>query len=283
MKNYFTSENYSERIIRIKGLDATACYLVVGKEKTCLIDTGMGCGSLKEYIENELHRKVDLVILTHGHLDHCGGIAEFVEVPIYLNQLDVEAANNGNTIERRHSRFEKMGIEKSMMQPNIDFSITKNLKDKDEFELGDLTIQAIYTPGHTRGMTMVLIKQERTILFGDGCGVGVLMCTPDSTNVEEYKEVLVNLKKYENQYDKIIRNHGTCESQKDLLDNVIECCELILKREDDKADIYDALPIKHPGQIYYAKAIDPKTHDRLDGKFGNIAYTEEKIYKSIQK
>lgn len=68
--NKFNSEKYSERIIRIKGIDTTASYLVCGKDKNCLIDTGMGYGSLKDYIEKELNKKVDFVILTHGHLDH---------------------------------------------------------------------------------------------------------------------------------------------------------------------------------------------------------------------
>lgn len=280
MINYFKSEVYSNSIIRIVGLDGTACYLVSGKDKTCLIDTGMGCGSLKNYIENELNKKVDLVILTHGHLDHCGGVAEFIDVPIYLNQNDKQLADCFNLVESRYEIFKKQGIDICNMQPNIDFSITKDLKDKDEFELGGITLKAVYTPGHTKGMTMILIKEERTILFGDGCGVGVLMFTPDSTSVEEYKDVLINLKNnYENSYDKIIRNHGTYQSEKDLLDNVIECCELIMERKDDKADVYDALPVDNPTGIYYAKAIDPKTHSRLDGKFGNIAYSEDKIFK----
>ena len=281
MKTYFTSENYSERIIRIKGIDTTASYLVCGKNKNCLIDTGMGCGSLRNYIETDLNKKVDFVILTHGHLDHCGGIYEFVDLPIYLNQKDIELGNDSNKVENRFKSLSRFGVEEKEIQPNIDFSITKDLKDNDEFDLGDLTLKAIYTPGHTHGMTMILIKEERTILFGDGCGVGVLLFLPYSTSVEEYYETLTNLKKHENEYDKIIRNHGTCESQKDLLDNVMECCQLILERKDDKADIYDALPL-HIGEkgIYYAKAIDPKTHNRLDGKFGNIAYSEDKIYKN---
>ena len=280
MKNYFTSENYSDHIIRIKGIDTTASYLVVGKDKTCLIDTGMGAGSLKDYIEKQLNKKVDFVILTHGHLDHCGGIYEFKDLPIYMNHLDIEMGNESNAVENRFKSLQKHGIELNEVQPNIDFSITKDLKDNDEFDLGDITLKAIYTPGHTHGMTMILIKEERTILFGDGCGVGVLLFLPYSTSVEEYHETLINLKKHEDEYDKIIRNHGTCESEKDLLDNVIECCELILERKDDKADIYDALPLhKDEKGLYYAKAIDPKTHNRLDGKFGNICYSEDKIYR----
>lgn len=281
IENYFTSENYSERIIRIKGLDGTASYLICGNQKTCLIDTGMGCGSLKNYINNKLNKTVDMVILTHGHLDHCGGVAEFINVPVYLNEIDIPVANKHNVIEKRYAPFKDKGIGILEMQPNINFSITRDLKDGDKFYLGDITLQAIHTPGHTQGMMMILIKEERTILFGDGCGVGVLLCTPDSSTVEEYKEMLEGLKKYENDYDKIIRNHGTCESQKDLLDNVIECCDLILQRKDDKAEVYGAVPEKYKtNDVYYAKAIDPNTLCRIDGKFGNVAYKEDRIFKN---
>ena len=280
MRTYFTSEYYSNHIIRIKGIDTTASYLVCGKDKNCLIDTGMGCGSLKDYIEKQLNKKVDFVILTHGHLDHCGGIYEFCDLPIYMNKLDIDLGNESNKVENRFKSLQKHNVTLEEIQPNIDFSITKDLQNNDEFNLGDITLQAIYTPGHTKGMTMILIKEERTILFGDGCGVGVLLYFPFSSTVEEYKETLLNLKKYESQYDKIIRNHGTCESEKNLLDNVIECCELILERKDDKGEIYKRTPSnKGLTNIYYAKAVDPNTGDRIDGKFGNIIYSEDKIYK----
>ena len=57
---FFTSENYSSRIIRIKGVDTTASYLVCGDNKNCLIDTGMGAGSLRTYIEKDLSINDDI-------------------------------------------------------------------------------------------------------------------------------------------------------------------------------------------------------------------------------
>ena len=56
MIDFFTSEAYSNTITRIKDLTGTACYLIEGKDKTCLVDTCYGCGSLKEYIENKLNK-----------------------------------------------------------------------------------------------------------------------------------------------------------------------------------------------------------------------------------
>lgn len=88
----------------------------------------------------------------------------------------------------------------------------------DIFDLGDVHVEIVYTPGHTRGMCMALIQEERTILFDDGCGVSVMLLDEYSTSVEEYLDVLKHLKKKEESHDYIIRNHGTFVSPKELLD-----------------------------------------------------------------
>ena len=134
MKNFFKSEAYSSSITRIIDISTTACYLVEGKEKTCLIDTGYGCGSLKDYIYNELNKKVDFVILTHGHLDHCGGVAEFTDVPIYLNSKDIELGNDSNSLENRYRRFKMNSFKKNFRQ-NIDKKQLLKLKKKRKEEI----------------------------------------------------------------------------------------------------------------------------------------------------
>ena len=278
--NYFTHEIINERLVRIKDLTTTACYLALGDKKTCLVDTCGGCGSLRDYVRDNFHKEVDLVILSHSHLDHAGGIYEFQDLPIYMNHEDIVLGNRDNTRKRRSDMFAREGSvdDPDLIMPNIDFNITIPLNDKDVLDLGGLSLEAIHTPGHTHGMTMILFRELRTILFGDGCGVGVLIYNDDSTSIEEYLESLLKVKEREDDYDYIIRNHGTCCSEKDLLDNVIECCRDILDGNDDHADVYDALP-EGMEDVYYARAIDPISHNRLDGKFGNIAYSPKKIHK----
>ena len=73
----------------------------------------------------------------------------------------------------------------------------------------------------------------------------------------------------EKEYDRIYRNHGTCTNDKKLLDNVLECCNLILAKEDDQC------PVEMYGRTLYAarSAVDGI---RIDGKEGNIIYAPEK-------
>lgn len=274
---YFTSEKISENIIRIRDICGVYQYLVIGDEKACLLDTGCGFGNLREYVET-LTDKDYFVILTHGHIDHASGASLFEDKGIYMNLLDKELlkVHTAFEVRKEHAKVinETAEIPKSEYNPLFNGELLP-LTDGQEFDLGNLTIQAIHTPGHTQGMTMILIKEERTILFGDGCGVSVLILDEYASSVSEYLDTLLTLKNYENQYDYIIRNHGTGKSPKDLLDNVIECCKCVINGTDDKYPARN-IPIKVEN-AFFAKALKDNSTDRVDGKEGNIVYTLDKI------
>ena len=74
----YQSEKINEHFIRIIDKTGVACYLVIGEEKACLLDTCNGFGNIKEYVE-QLTDKPVFVLLTHGHHDHMGGANLFDE------------------------------------------------------------------------------------------------------------------------------------------------------------------------------------------------------------
>ena len=53
--------------------------------------------------------------------------------------------------------------------------------------------------GHTPGMMCPLVIEDRLIIFGDACGVGVLLFDEYSSSVLEYKNSLLSLKQYESE------------------------------------------------------------------------------------
>lgn len=281
---YFSYEQISPRLIRIRDASFTAMYLVLGDNKVALLDTGIGLGSLKSYIGQICPRPVDLIVLTHGHLDHANGTGEFDDIPVYLNPLDKELMARHADVEQRldytAQNWHRFGKEPPVFTeadiiPAYDPEKTLPLEDGQCFDLGGITVEAVHTPGHTQGMTMLLLPEERTVLFGDGCGVGVLLVEDCCSTVENYRESLLHVKKLEMRYDRIIRNHGTCESPKELLDNVIAVCDDILAGTDDRIPAH--APILCADPVYLAKATKPGSQVRLDGKEGNILYTLSKI------
>ena len=274
---YFRHERVSDRIIRIIDITDTAIYLVTGNEKACLIDTGSGIGSLRDYVDKLTDLPYD-VILTHGHVDHASGAAEFQDKKIYLHAAD-RVLMKRHTVFKNRTDYTKhvkhIDIPEKDLIPQMDPNQCEELCDGDVFDLGGLHLQIVHTPGHTNGMCMVLIKEERTILFGDGCGVSVLIIDDDATSVETYLKTLISLRKYNGEYDKIIRNHGTYVSKKSLLESVISCAEDIIDKTDDH---YPAEGL--PGNCtdaFFARKVD-EHKQRIDGKEGNIAYRNCKIF-----
>lgn len=277
---FFAIERVSEHITRIRDTTKTACYLVEGTERACLVDTGVGVGNLRECIES-LTGLPYFVLLTHGHVDHVGGVGCFADKDVFLNQDDLGLAAKHSTAEIRlgylahcESRLGKQ-LPKEPLAPAYDFANTKPLHDGDLFDLGGLALEAIHVPGHTQGMCMVLMREERTILFGDACGESVLLVEDYCSTVKEYGEALKRVKARENEYDFVLRNHGTCESDKAILDELIHLCDLILAGQDDAAPA-EGIAMDAP-EARFAKARDSKTHKRLDGGHGNIAYLPSRI------
>ena len=54
-------------------------YLVQGTHEAVLLDTGFGIGDLKGFVEQKVATPYQ-VWLSHGHLDHAGGSAQFETV-----------------------------------------------------------------------------------------------------------------------------------------------------------------------------------------------------------
>lgn len=280
----FSHEFLSDRLVRIRDASYTAVYLVLGDDKVALLDTGCGVGSLRAYIQTITPRPVDLVILTHGHFDHACGAGEFADVPIYLHPADRELMAHHANVEQqlayvaqawRYFGKEPPAFTAADVIPAFPPEKTLPLADGQWFALGGVTVQAVYTPGHTQGMTMLLLPEERTMLFGDGCGVGVLLVEDCCSTVEVYQQSLRHVKGYEPRYDRVIRNHGSCESPKSLLDNVIAVCDEILAGTDDHIPTQAPIPAVAP--VYMAKAVLPGTQTRVDGQEGNIIYAENKV------
>ena len=88
-----TVTKLAEGVSLIKGIDFECCiWLVEGREKALLVDTGLGVGDLRGEVE-ALTDKPVIVANTHGHGDHSGGNYAFDRVYMHPAALpDVKAA-----------------------------------------------------------------------------------------------------------------------------------------------------------------------------------------------
>ena len=126
--------------------------------KAALSDPGGDLSRLKAAVEEH---GVDLekIIITHGHLDHCGQagmLAEELGIPIegpheadrfWIDQLDGDGARYGM-------------VAKS-------FEPDRWLKDGDQVTVGELVLDVIHCPGHTPGHVIFYHQPSRLAVVGD--------------------------------------------------------------------------------------------------------------------
>lgn len=279
---FYRHKVLNDHVIRIIDKLNVCMYLVIGSERACLIDTGYGYKGLRAYVES-LTDKPLFILLSHGHIDHAFGIYEFEDADIYIHEEDLQTYKVHSDLEYRDRFLKSHGA-----ALNDDFQkeremVFKTIENGQVFDLGDFHIQAVHVPGHTKGMMMFLLEEERIMLFGDACGANTMIMEDCSGNLSDYLRSLRDLKKMDGLYDMIYRNHGTFVSEKSLLDNVIEAVEKVLDHTDDRMLLPESMQKMFPHDpgkellSYCAVSSDMAAGGiRYDGKEGNVLYRADK-------
>lgn len=201
------------------------CYLLIGKDKALLIDTGYGYGDLAYFVETLTNLPL-IVVNTHGHGDHSGGDAFFNEV--WIGEDGIRTASNTKTM--------KHGLPFSK---NV---IWKHLQEGLKFDIGDRIIEAISIPAHHVSSYAFLDYKTRSLFSGDEIDPGqVLLFCSDSEEscMERAKKHLHNMKKLKsriNEFDRIYPAHnGDCIST-DYIDDFIELATDYINRNIQPED-----------------------------------------------
>ena len=199
-----------------------AAYLIKGKEKTVLIDTGDA--NTVEDTKRELARygitvqDIDYIFVTHcEHPDHSGNVGAFarenpnIRVFIhpageeYLTHPEIEAA------ERMRVCPPGMGDRFGTMTP-LDPTQIYCLKDGEEIDIGDGdSLTVTFTPGH-QPSGVVLHKKKGNILFINDlagvycsdCGLSLIL-SPDKSNAYDALNSLEKIR--DREYDWLALGH----------------------------------------------------------------------------
>lgn len=128
------------------GIYDANCYIVMDKKTkdAVVLDPG-GDGEMLERAIKDMGANVKSILLTHGHMDHVGGVeylSDKLNVPFYISKID----------------------EEYMEKDNYVFGSIRNangyLEDGNELSFGSLNIKVIATPGHTKGGLCFLIEDK---------------------------------------------------------------------------------------------------------------------------
>ena len=154
----------------------TNCYLLEDEETrtAAVVDPGgEGARILAQLKADGMELK--LILLTHAHFDHTGGVAELCaalpRVPVYLHPAD--AALVGGDV------FPAVGAE------------TTPYQDGDVVKLGKMDIEVLHTPGHSPGS--VTLKVEDVLFTGDTLFAG--SCGRTDLRGGSYEQIMQSLKR----------------------------------------------------------------------------------------
>lgn len=222
-------------------MNGTQCmYLLVGREKALLIDTGYGAGNLRAFVE-QITDKPLVVVNTHFHPDHSGGNGEFEEVYVSWNyKVDEPSVTGEGAVP-----FPLEGL------PHPDYT-KKLLRDGDVIELGGRSIEVLdVKPAHCNSSLFFLDRTARLAFTGDELEAAQVLMYDNSKNphapydvrerITNLRANTVRLKEREDEFDWVLPNHNGFPLAKSYLDDYIHLADSIF---DGTAVIEDQL--NHP-------------------------------------
>lgn len=180
-------EQVHDRVYRLaapfEGGGLTNVYVVRG-EKTAVVDSGVlgtptndlapALGSIGLSLSD-----VDVVLNTHGHMDHLGGNSELKDAgaEINLHRADAPRAHSNQLhVDTSREALKLLGLEHLAPEREAfllrllgrEVGVDRVLEDGDTVDLGrDVRLRVVHTPGHTPGSVCYWFEAAGLLITGD--------------------------------------------------------------------------------------------------------------------
>lgn len=168
-------------------------YLICGKDRSLLVDTGFHTAECRKAVEEGLEllgvslEQTD-ILLTHLHADHAGNAPELVRAgrKVYMSQIDIamlkrtwKSAGEQEVHLCQKRELLRRGVAPELVEAMLEATPSRKmagaegfdgftpLTDGDTISAGDYTLRAILTPGHTPGHMCFELVGTGAMLLGD--------------------------------------------------------------------------------------------------------------------
>lgn len=234
MANLLKTSLIYENIWQIAGPANDLMYVVLGKEKAMLVDTGLGIGNLRKIVA-ELTSLPFMVVNTHGHPDHAGGNGNFTQA--WLNAKDMSIMETMCADDYRSDDIKRssqaVGTDPTpFLREMVAYRKIEILPyhEGSTFDLGGRKFTAIEIPGHTPGSMALYESNEKLLFAGDS-----VVTTPawlylkHSMPLQIYYNALLHLRDVTAGVEYIFTGHLPTLASPDLLDDLAACAKEIIQ------------------------------------------------------
>lgn len=179
-------------------------FLLVGRERALLIDTGFGTGNLKAEVERVTQLPV-MLVNTHADGDHIGCNHQFSVCHMHPAEFDRYAQKKGPEVQA-----------------------PKPLWEGDVIDLGGRALEILLIPGHTPGSIALLDRENRMLFSGDTIQDGSIYMFGPGRNLPAYIASLERLQGEAALFDAIHPSHGSVTLGSAVITPLLEGARQIL-------------------------------------------------------
>jgi hydroxyacylglutathione hydrolase len=138
---------------------AENCFVVrpEGGDKALVVDPGEEAERILASVE-EMDASVEAILVTHTHFDHVGAVTPVARAsgaPVYCPEIEAPAL------------ADIMSFTMPGFGPFEGYEADETLAGDETLELAGLTLDVIFTPGHSPGHVTYSVRGEEAIFSGD--------------------------------------------------------------------------------------------------------------------
>ena len=212
MERAYRTYDLGYGITEISEFGGPSVFLVEGTEAALLVDTGIGIGDLRSFVQSRTDKPLH-VFLTHNHRDHVGNAPLFPSV--MLSERDYRLGRIIRDFTSKESRlsFARRNCKEDgwseddvcdfsgFREPDVEF-----VSEGDTLSLGGRTLTFHACPVHTAGSMVAIDSLSGTLFAGDDCNntVGITVRAVSSDEVVTIERALRSLE----ELDQLPFNHG---------------------------------------------------------------------------
>ena len=211
--------------------EETISYLILGRKRAVLFDTGMGISDIKKTVA-ELTKLPVVVLNSHTHNDHVGGNWEFGT--IYGMDTDFTRQNARGSREDAQAEIAPGQI-CGELPKDFDakayatkpWKIAKYIHDGEKIDLGVRKLEVIATPGHTPDAISLFDGANGLLFTGDTYYPAPIWLFRPETDLNAYDASIRKLAALAPQVKQVLGQHNVPVARPSVLPQLVEAFEQV--------------------------------------------------------